>query len=159
MAALVADDVALVGEFFAVEAFEEEAHAVAFKPEGEFELIAGDGFEVVGAVEVCCAVDVGCAGAFDVFDVGFFADVFGAFKHHVLEEVGEAGATGALVERTDVIPEVDGDEWEAMIFVHEDEQAVGHDELFVLEFGDFEGLGRRESVCSVGDGCCDETEQ
>ena len=34
LAALVADDVALVGEFFAIEAFEEEAHAVAFEPEG-----------------------------------------------------------------------------------------------------------------------------
>ncbi len=34
LAALVADDVTLVGEFDAVEAFEEEAHAVALEPEG-----------------------------------------------------------------------------------------------------------------------------
>ena len=65
LAALVADDVTLVGEFDAVEALEEEAHAVALEPEGEFELVAGDGFEVVGAVEVGGAVDVGCAGSFE----------------------------------------------------------------------------------------------
>ncbi len=94
LAALVADDVALVGELDAVEAFEEEAHAIAFEPEGQVELVAGDGLEVVGAVEVGGAVDVGCACAFEVFEVGFFADVLGAFKHHVLEEVGEAGAAG-----------------------------------------------------------------
>ena len=152
LAALVADDVALVGEFFAVEAFEEESHAIALEPEGEFELIAGHGFEVVGAVEVGGAVDVGCAGAFDVFDVGFFADVLGAFEHHVFEEVGEAGAAGALVERADVIPEVDGDEGEAVVFVHEDEEAVGHDEFFVLEFGDFEGLGGWKSVGGICEG-------
>ena len=52
LAALVADDVALVGELLAVEAFEEEAHAVALEPQREFELVAGHGLEVVGAVEV-----------------------------------------------------------------------------------------------------------
>ncbi len=85
LATLIADNVTLVGEFDAVEALEEEAHAVAFEPEGEFELVAGDGFEIVGAVEVRGAVDVGCSGAFEVLEVGFFADVLGAFEHHVLE--------------------------------------------------------------------------
>ena len=85
--------------------------------------------------------------------MGLLADVLGAFKHHVLEEVGEAGAAGALVERADVVPEVDGDERQAMVFVGEDDETVGHDELFVLEFGDLEGLGGRQSVGGVGDGC------
>ena len=152
LTALVADDVALVGELDAVEAFEEEAHAVALEPEGEFELVAGDGFEVVGAVEVGGAVDVGCAGAFEVFEVGFFADVLGAFKHHVFEEVGEAGAAGTLVERADVVPEIDGDEGQAVVFVREDDETVGQGELFVLEFGDLERLGRGEGVGGVGDG-------
>ena len=152
LAALVAYDVALVGELDAVKAFEEEAHAIAFEPEGELELIAGEGFEVVGSVEVGGAVDVGCACALEVFEVGFFADVLGAFKHHVLEEVGEAGAAGTLVEGADVIPEVDGYERKAMVFVGEDDEAVRQGELFVLEFGDFEGLCGREGVCGVCDG-------
>ena len=153
LATLVADDVALVGELGAVEAFEEEAHAIALKPEGEFELVAGDGFEVVGAVEVGSAVDVGGACAFDEFDVGLFADVLGAFEHHVFEEVGEAGAARALVERPDVVPEVDGDERETVVFVHDDDETVGHDEFLVLEFGDLQGPGGRQSVGSVGYRC------
>ena len=152
LASLVADDVALVGELFAVEAFEEEAHAVAFEPEGELELVAGNGFEVVGAVEVGGAVDVGCAGALDVFDVGLFADVLGAFEHHVFEEMGEAGAAGALVERADVIPEVDGDEGKTVVFVHEDDEAVWQDELLVLQLRHFQGFGWRERVCCAGAG-------
>jgi hypothetical protein len=77
----------------------------------------------------------------------------------VFEEMGEAGAAGALVERTNVIPEVNGDKGEVMVFVHEDEEAIGHDELFVLEFGDLEGLGRWKGVCGVDDGCSGKTEQ
>ena len=115
-------------------------------------MVAGDGLEVVGAVEVGGAVDVGCACAFEVFEVGLFADVLGAFKHHVLEEVSEAGAAGALVERADVVPKVDGYEGEAMVFVSEDDETVGQGELFVLELGDFEGLCGGEGVGGVCDG-------
>jgi hypothetical protein len=70
----------------------------------------------------------------------------------VLEEVGEAGAAGTLVKRADVIPEVDGYEGQAMVFVGEDEEAVGECEFFVLEFGDLQGLGCGECVGCVGDG-------
>jgi hypothetical protein len=121
-------------------------------------LVAGDGLEVVGAVEVGGAVDVGCAGAFEVFEVGFLADVLGAFKHHVFEKVGEAGAAGALVEWADVVPEVYGYEWEAMVFVGEDDEAVGEGELFVFELGDLEGLCGGEGVGGVCDGGKGETE-
>jgi hypothetical protein len=159
LAALVADNVALVREFFAVEAFKEETHAVAFEPEGELELVAGDGFEVVGAVEVRGAVDVGCPGALNVFNVGLFADVLGAFKHHVFEEMGKAGTTRALVQRADVIPKVDGDQREAVIFMHDDDETVGHRELFVLELGNLQRLGSGEAVRSVSDGCDGERKQ
>ena len=87
-----------------------------------------------------------------IFDVGLLADVLGAFKHHVLEEVGEAGAAGALVERADVIPEVDGDQRQAMVFVGEDDQAVGQREFLVLELGDLQRLCGREGVCCAGAG-------
>jgi len=75
--------------------------------------------------------------------------VLGAFEHHVLEEMSEAGAAGALVEGADVIPEVDGDEREAMVFVHEDHETVGHDKFFALEFGGLEGLSRREVIGGI----------
>ena len=156
LAALVADDVPLVGELGAVEAFHEEAHAVGFEPEAELELVGGEGFEVVGAVEGGGAVDVGSAGALDVLDVGFFADVLGAFKHHVFKEVGEAGATGALIQRANVVPEVDGDEGEAVVLMGDDFQAVGEGVGFVFELGNFEGfggLGREEGGGEEGGGC------
>jgi hypothetical protein len=70
----------------------------------------------------------------------------------VFEEVGEAGSAGALVERADVVPEVYGYEGEAVVFVGEDDETVGQGELFVLELGDLEGLGRGEIVGGAGDG-------
>jgi hypothetical protein len=70
----------------------------------------------------------------------------------VFEEVGEAGAAGTLVEGADVVPEVDGYQGQTMVFVGEDDEAVGEGELFVLELGDFEGLGRGEIVGGAGDG-------
>ena len=158
LAALVADDVALVGELGAVEAFEQEAHAVAFQPEGEFQLVAGDRLEVVGAVEVGGAVDVGRAGALEVFEVGFFAYMLGALEHHVLEEVGEAGASGALVDRPDVVPEVDGDEGEAMVFVGEDDEAVGQFVLFVL-IRDLQGLAAGRVSAALAARCEGKAEQ
>ena len=73
--------------------------------------------------------------------MGLFADVLGAFEHHVLEEVGEAGAAGALVEGADVVPEVDGDEGQAVIFVGDDGEAVGEGVLLVLNLGELDGGG------------------
>ena len=99
--------------------------------------------EVVGAVEVGGAVDVGGAGALHELDVGLFADVLGAFEHHVLEEMSEAGAAGALVERPDVIPEIDRDQRQAMVFMRDDEKAVGQSVLFVLQLRNLERLGGR----------------
>jgi hypothetical protein len=76
----------------------------------------------------------------------------------MFEEVSEAGATRALVEGADVIPEVYCDEWEAVVFVHDDDETVRHGELFILEFGDLEGLGWRERVGGVGNGRYSEAE-
>ncbi len=63
------------------------------------------------------------------------ADVLGAFEHHVLEKVSEAGASGALVGRTDVIPQVDGDERQAVILGQNDLKTVLQRVLFVLDLG------------------------
>jgi hypothetical protein len=52
-----------------------------------------------------------------------------------------------------VVPEVDGYEGQAMVFVGEDDEAVGQGELFVLQLGDLQGLGGRQSVGGVGDRC------
>jgi hypothetical protein len=85
--------------------------------------------------------------------------VLGAFEHHVLEEVGEAGAAGALVERADVVPEVDGYERESVVFVQEEDETIRHGELFVLEFRDLQRLGWRQSIRGAGDWCEGESEE
>ena len=64
-----------------------------------------------------------------------FADVLGAFKHHVLEQVREAGAAGLLVQRADVVPEVDSDQRQAMVFMRDDLQPVGQRVGLVLDLG------------------------
>jgi hypothetical protein len=43
----------------------------------------------------------------------------------VLEEVREAGATGLLVRRADVIPEVDGHPRQPLVLAEDDIEAVG----------------------------------
>ena len=55
--ALVADDVALVVEFFLAHGGQQVAHPVRFHPQGQVEIIRGDGFPVVGAVLVGRAVE------------------------------------------------------------------------------------------------------
>ena len=62
----------------------------------------------------------------------------------MFEEVGEAGAAGALVEGADVVPEVDGDEGEAVVDVGDDGEAVGQGVLLELDLGELERFrGRR----------------
>ena len=124
LALLVADDVTLVGELGAVQRVEQKSHAVAFKPQGRLQLVGGDGLKVIGAVKVGGAVDVRGAGGLKVLDVRLLAHMLGALEHHVLEEVRETGAARALLHWPHVIPDVDGDDRELVIFVQEDLEAV-----------------------------------
>ena len=50
--------------------------------------------------------------------------VLRALEHQVLEQVREAGVAGALVLRTDVIPEIDRDDRAGVILVEQDVQSV-----------------------------------
>jgi hypothetical protein len=51
--------------------------------------------------------------------------VFGAFEHQMLEEMRETSAAGTLVLRADVVPEIDGNHRQPVIFVHDHVEAVG----------------------------------
>src|SRR5207253_775545 len=59
-----------------------------------------------------------------VAEVFVVSDVLRAGEQHVLEEMRETGAAGALVLRADVIPEIDGDERSGMVLVQDDRQSV-----------------------------------
>ena len=119
LAPLVAHDVALVGEPFLVELAEQIAHAIAFEPQRELKLVGGQSLEVVGAIEVGGAVDVARARRLQILIMHLRADVLRAFEHHVLEQVGETGAPGALVGRADVVPEIDGDQRQPVVLARE----------------------------------------
>jgi hypothetical protein len=53
----------------------------------------------------------------------------------VLEEMRESGAAGALVLRTDVVPEVDGDERSGVVFVEYDAESIIQTIVFEGEHG------------------------
>ena len=144
LAELIADHVALVGQLGAVEGLEQKTHPVAFQPEAQFNLIAGQRLEIIRAVEVGGAIDVGRARAFQVFDVRLFADMLRPLEHHVLEEVGETGPPGFFVHGADVIPEVDGYQREAMVFIGQHLQAVRQLVLLVLDERYLQGFTGRQ---------------
>ena len=61
-------------------------------------------------------------------------DVAGAHEHQVLEQVREPGPARALARRADVVPDVDGDDRDAVILVQDHVQPVGQRELRVRHF-------------------------
>src|SRR5205085_5271038 len=117
----------------------ERAHAVRLEPEREVQAVRGNRLVVVGTVFRRAAV-LRAAGARHQLEVLALLHVSGAFEHHVLEQVREAGATGTLVARAGVVPHVHRHARRRMIFGVQDVQAVGQRERLV---GDAAGLGRQ----------------
>ena len=66
-------------------------------------------------------------------------DVLRPLEHHVLEQVGEAGAPGRLVAPADLVPDVDGDLRHAAVLVQDHLEAVA--ERVLLE-RDLRQIGR-----------------
>src|ERR1019366_6827092 len=96
----------------------ERPHAVGLQEQGQVELVLGHDFEVQGAVVVGRAVHAAALGE-DPIKVLAGPHVFRAFEHHVLEQVGEAGAPLALVARADFI--TDGDaEYRGIVVLRDD---------------------------------------
>ena len=71
----VAHHILLVGELGLIEHFRQKAHAIAFDPQRQLQLIGRHGLEVVGAIKVCRAIDLRCARAFEDAEVLIFWDV------------------------------------------------------------------------------------
>jgi hypothetical protein len=116
------------------------AHAVGLQPERVIERRGGDILEVVGAVVIGGAVQVGGAHALHGVDVAA-VEVFAAAEHEVLEEVREAGLAGLLVLGPDVVPDVDGHDGGLVVFVDDDGEAVVQHEFLERDI-DAGGLGK-----------------
>ena len=61
------------------------------------------------------------------------AHVLRAFEHHVLEEVREAGASGLLIHRPDVIPEIDRHQRKLVVFIQDHFKAIWQRVLFIRQ--------------------------
>ena len=84
-------------------------------------------------------------------DVGVI-EVVAAAEHEVLEEMGETGLAGFLVLGADVIPGVHGDDGGLVVFVDENGETVGENELGVGDVGDGDGVGFGGGFCGGGFG-------
>jgi hypothetical protein len=117
----------------------QRAHAIRFQEQRQFELVRGQRLEVQRQVAAGGAVHRAAVGE-HLVEVLAVADVVRALEHHVLEQMGEAGATGSFVARADVVGDVQCDDRGAVILDELHAQAVG--ERDVGEFdADGSGLG------------------
>ena len=107
-------------------------HAVRLEPEHQRQIVGGHGFpehrRVIVGVRVALPPD-----SRNHRRVLFGPHVFGAFEHHVLEEMGETGPAGALVLRSHVIPELQVRDGRRMILEQDHGQAVLERRDFVVQ--------------------------
>ena len=113
---LISNHVLLIGEVGLIDLVKQITHPVGLQPEPQFQLIGRQRLEIVGAVKVRGAIHAAGASALERLEVEVSWHVLGALKHHVLEQVCESGAPRFFVGRPDVIPEVHGDQRQAVIF-------------------------------------------
>ena len=124
LAALVLHGRALNLKLLLAHGVEQEAHAVGFQPQAGFELVVGQGLEVVGAVLGGAAVE-SAAGGRHQLKVLLVAHVVGALEHHVLEEVRKARLANLLAGRAHVVGHVHVHQRVGVVFAHDEGEAVG----------------------------------
>ena len=123
LTAFVLDHVPLHVEALLVQCIQQEPHAVGFQPEGQFHVIGGDVLPVIGAVGGGGPVQVG-AGFLQGLEVAAVV-VFGAFEHHMFEQVGEPGPSHLFVFGPHVVPNIYGYHGYVVVLVEYHVQAVG----------------------------------
>ena len=127
---LVLDDAALVIELFLRDRAEQIAHAIAFQPQRAFQRAGGDGFEIVGPVEIGRAVVIGRAHFLQVLEE-VVGRIFRPVEHQVFEQVGKAGLALGFVLRPNIVPHRDADDRRLAVFVDDHGQSVVQLELIV----------------------------
>jgi len=136
LTALVQHDITLVVELLIGERRQEVTHAIRLHPQREIERAGRHHLPVVRAIDAGRAVEQS-ARALERRKVAVVV-MLGAFEHQVFEQVGESGSSRPLVLRTDVIPDIDGDHRQLVVFVNDDVQAV---RKRFLRIGDLHQLG------------------
>jgi hypothetical protein len=139
---------ALLVERRLVDGADQVAHAIGFHPQRGVERGGGHVFEVVGAVGVRRAVEVGGADGLQRREEIALV-VFRPVEHQVLEQVREARAARGLVLAAHVVPDVHRHDRRLVVGVHDHAQAVGQGEGFVRDVD--LGPGRRIRMRGRGD--------
>jgi hypothetical protein len=97
--------------------------SIGFEPEGDFERVGRHHLEVVRVVEPRRSVQR-AAVLVDDLDVLELGHMLGALKHHVLEEVREAGPVLGLDAESDPVHHLDHDDRRRGVLADDDAQAV-----------------------------------
>ena len=132
---LVLDHAALLVESRLGDRAKQVAHAVGLEEQHQIERVHGDVLEVVGAVLVGGAVEVGCPDLLQRPEV-ILVVVLAPVEHEVLEQVGEAGPARPLVLRPHVVPHVHGDDRRLVVLMDDQRQTIGQ---HVAGEGDVDG--------------------
>ncbi len=125
----------------------QRGHPIRFEPQRQREVLGRQGLPEHRLV--FCGVGVAApADARDDGRVRLRLDVLRALEHHVLKQMGEAGAAGPLVLRADVIPHRDVHDWRGMVLRQDHLEAVRENRQVVLQLGRTHGRmnGRYRSV-------------
>ena len=147
---LVLDDPALLVELRLGDRADEMSHAVRLHPQDGVEGAHRHVLEVVGAVLVRRAVEVGRADLLEDLEV-VVVEVLGAVEHQVLEEVGEAGLARLLVLRADVVPDVHRRDRGLVVLVDDEGEAVRQHVLLEGDLRDSDLGGGQQGRAQQGD--------
>ena len=123
LAPLVHHHLALGLEPFRGQRGQQIAHAIRLHPQRPVQRARRHHLPVVGPVGVGGSVQLR-AGLLQRREVALVV-VLRSLEHQVLEEMREPGHAWPFVLRTDVVPDVDGDDRHAVVLVHDDVEAVG----------------------------------
>ena len=102
----------------------QRTHAVAFEPERQRKVTRRQRFVVIRALCRSGAVHR-AAGIEDVLEMSGLGNIFGSLKHHVLEQVGKAGAAYLLITRADIVIKRDGHNRYGVVFAQNYAKPVG----------------------------------
>ena len=123
-AALVLDHLALVVELLLGDRREEARQPIRLEPDGQLQLVAGEGLEVVRPIEPGARI-ARAAGRLDEREMLSLGHVRRSLEHQVLEQMREAGAPRLLVLGAHVVPQVHRHDRGPVVAREDHAQAVG----------------------------------
>ncbi len=111
-------------KFLLGDRIQQKAHPVGFEPEHFFQLVAGYGFIIIGAVAVGTSIEC-TSGIRNNFKMLFVGYVITALEHHVLKKVRKTGFPDFLPGGTNMVSNIDMYHRVTVILMDNQGQSVG----------------------------------